>query len=117
MMSLRAWQRVSPSGSGTRGGQRAIALRFMAMSISMYSLVVVMLTCPSQDLITLSSAPDWGRRRAVVWRRVCGLTGLAASDARVVAATAMLRLRIAPTPQRGMRLPGALTHRGSAGLG
>src|SRR5712692_4593258 len=59
MMSLLACQRVSPSGSGTRGGQRSIALRFIAMSISMYSLVVVMLTCPSQDLITLSSAPDW----------------------------------------------------------
>src|SRR5258708_5406787 len=52
MMSLLACQRGSPSGSGTRGGQRAIALRFIAISISMYSLVVVMLTCPSQDLIT-----------------------------------------------------------------
>jgi hypothetical protein len=57
---------------GTRGGQRSIALRFIAMSISMYSLVVAMLTCPSQDLITLSSAPDWSRCRAVVWR-LCGM--------------------------------------------
>ena len=44
MMSLLTCQRLSPSGSGTRGGQRSIALRFIAMSISMYSLVVVMLT-------------------------------------------------------------------------
>ncbi len=42
MMSLLTCQRISPSGSGTRGGQRSIALRFIAMSISMYSLVVVM---------------------------------------------------------------------------
>jgi hypothetical protein len=35
--------------------------------------VVVMLTCPSQDLITLSSAPDWSRCRAVVWR-LCGVS-------------------------------------------
>ena len=41
-MSLLTCQRISPSGSGTRGGQRSIALRFIAMSISMYSLVVVM---------------------------------------------------------------------------
>src|SRR5713101_2798782 len=76
MMSLLACQRVSPSGSGTRGGQRSIALRFIAMSISMYSLVVVILTCPSQDLITLSSAPDWSRCRAVV----CLLPTLAVFD-------------------------------------
>ena len=73
MMSLLACQRASPSGPGARGGQRSIALRFIAMSISMYSLVVVMLTCPTgQDLITLSSAPDWSRCRAVVWR-LCGI--------------------------------------------
>src|SRR5258708_18581478 len=108
MMSLLACQRVSPSGSGTRGGQRAIALRFIAMSISMYSLVVVMLTCPGQDLITLSSAPDWSRCRAVVWRRVCGLTGLAAGGARAVAAAAMVRLRVLPTPKRGLGLAWAL---------
>src|SRR5258708_34037725 len=106
MMSLLACQRLSPSGPGTGGAQRSIALRFIAMSISMYSLVVVMLTCPSQDLITLSSAPDWRRCRAVVWRRVCGLTGLAASDARVRAATAMLGFRTVPTPDRVTGLPG-----------
>ena len=33
--------------AGSGGAQRSIALRFMAMSISMYSLVVVMLTCPA----------------------------------------------------------------------
>ena len=53
--------------AGAGGAQRSIALRFMAMSISMYSLVVVMLTCPGQDLITLSPAPDWSRCMAVVW--------------------------------------------------
>jgi hypothetical protein len=115
MMSLLACQRLSPSGSGTRGGQRSIALRFIAMSISMYSLVVVMLTCPSQDLITLSSTPDWSRCRAVVRRRVCGLTALAARDARVVAATATLRSRIVPTPKRVMRLPWALRNSGASG--
>ena len=115
MMSLLACQRLSPSGPGAGGAQRSIALRFMAMSISMYSLVVVMLTCPGQDLITLSPAPDWSRCRAVVWRRVCGLTGLAASGARVVAATAMLRLRIVPTPKRVMRLPWALRNSGASG--
>src|SRR6266852_8289650 len=81
----------------------------------MYSLVVVMLTCPSQDLITLSSTPDCSRCRAVVWRRVCGLTGLAASDARLVAATATLCLRIVPTPKRVMRLPCALRNSGASG--
>src|SRR6266446_4883465 len=49
MMSCLACQRVSPSGVGTGAGQRSIALRFIAMSISMYWLVVVILTCPSQD--------------------------------------------------------------------
>src|SRR6516225_974008 len=73
MMSLLACQRLSPSGPGAGGAQRSIALRFMAMSISMYWLVVVMLTCPSQDLITLSSTPDWSRCRAVVWR-LCVIT-------------------------------------------
>src|SRR5258708_38667450 len=105
MMSLLACQRLSPSGPGTGGAQRSIALRFIAMSISMYSLVVVMLTCPSQDLITLSSAPDWSRCRAVVWRRVCGLTDLAARDARGVAATVTLRLRIVPQPKPVEGLP------------
>ena len=66
-------------------------------------------------MITLSSAPDWSRCRAVVWRRVCGLTGLAASDARVVAATALLRLRIVPAPKRVMRLPWALRNSGASG--
>src|SRR5260370_35966357 len=42
------------------------------MWIWMYSLVVVMLTCPSQDLIRLSWSPDWSRCRAVVWR-LCGI--------------------------------------------
>ena len=31
------------------------------MSVSMYWLVVVMLTCPSHDLMTLSSTPDWSK--------------------------------------------------------
>jgi hypothetical protein len=57
MMSCRACQRLSPSGVGTGAGQRSIALRFMAMSISTYWLVVVMLTWPGQDLMTLSSTP------------------------------------------------------------
>ena len=115
MMSLLACQRLSPSGPGAGGAQRSIALRFMAMSISMYSLVVVMLTCPSQDLITLSSTPDWSRCRAVVWRRVCGLTGLAARDGRVVAAAVTLRLRIVPTPKRVMRSPWAFRNSGASG--
>ncbi len=53
MMSFRQCQGLSLVGSGTGGVQRSIALRFIAMSISMYWLVVVMLTCPSQDLMTL----------------------------------------------------------------
>ncbi len=63
---------VEPLIVGAAGAQRSIALRFMAMSISMYSLVVVMLTCPSQDLITLSSTPDWSRCRAVVCEGCAG---------------------------------------------
>ena len=57
MMSCRRRQGLSPAGTGTGGVQRSIALRFISMSISMYWLVVVMLTCPSHDLMTLSSTP------------------------------------------------------------
>ena len=49
---------MSSLGSGTGGVQRSIASRFIAISISMYSFVVVKLTCPSQDLMTLVSILD-----------------------------------------------------------
>jgi hypothetical protein len=56
MMSLLACQRLSPSGPGAGGAQRSIALRFMAMSISMYSLVVVILTSePGLDHVELDT--------------------------------------------------------------
>ena len=48
------------------GEQRSSASRFIAMSISTYWLVVVTLTWPSQDLMTLSSTPDWRRCMAAV---------------------------------------------------
>ena len=66
MMSWLACQRVSPSSVGTSAGQRSIARRFISMSIPMYSLVVVMLTWPSQDRMTLSSTPAWSRCMALV---------------------------------------------------
>lgn len=51
-------QGMSSFGSGTGGGQRSIASRFIAKSILMYSFVVVKPTCPSQDLMTLVSILD-----------------------------------------------------------
>ena len=58
MMSFRLRQGQSSVGSGSGGVHRSMASRFIAMSISMYWLVVVTLTWPSQDLMTLSSTPD-----------------------------------------------------------
>jgi len=57
---------------------------------------------------TAASGPGW------VTRQLRPATA-AASDARVVAATAMLRLRIVPTPKRVMRLPWALRNSGASG--
>ena len=58
MMSCLQCHGLSPGGVGTGGEHRSSASRFIAISISMYWLVVLMLTCPSQDLMTLSSTPD-----------------------------------------------------------
>ena len=46
---------MSSFGLATGEGQRSIASRFLAKSISMYSFVVVKPTCSSQDLMTLVS--------------------------------------------------------------
>ena len=53
MISLWECQGLSPVVTGTGGVQRSSASRFISMSISMYWLVVVILTCPSHDLMNV----------------------------------------------------------------
>lgn len=79
-MRLRSSRQCRPSFLWSEISHLARALAFISKSISAYTLVVSIDTCPSHARIVLMPMPARRRCIAVVWRIVWGLTRLVGSD-------------------------------------